>query len=140
MTIKQLFKDCLCYSKTLELFIGFNHMQHFSCQQFSPMTPTKLPKHVQFRLTPDASIHVKRPSSFPEFNFKSTCLSGFDLSDELLYKITVALSTEKELISDHMCPWSYELCDKFVYEITAQVCSEESEDKMGTNESPAALH
>ena len=51
-------------------------------------------------------ICAKRPSSFLQLDFKSNYLPGFDPSDELLYQITVPISTEEKSISDDTCPWS----------------------------------
>ena len=76
----------------------------FSCQKFFYKTATELPKHVNFRLTSDEPIHANRPSSFPEFDFKSTYKPEFVSSEELIYQITVPLSTEPEPIPDNTCP------------------------------------
>ena len=92
----------------------------FSCQKFSCKIPTELPKYVHFRLTQDDPIHVKRPASFLEFDFESTYIPRFDLSDELLYQIEVPLSTETESKLDDTCPWSEELSDELLYEVAAQ--------------------
>ena len=43
--------------------------------------------------TSDDPINVSRPSSFPEFDFESTHMPGFDLSNKLLYQITVPIVT-----------------------------------------------
>ena len=69
---------------------------------FSQRTPIELPKHVHFRLTLDDPTHAKRPSSFPEFDFRFTYILGFNLSDDLLYQIAVPLSIEPEQKSDYM--------------------------------------
>ena len=80
---------------------------------------------MQFRLTSYDPICVKRSSSFPEFNFESTYIPGFNPPDEMLYQITVPMSTETELISDDMCPKSDELSDELLYEVGAQLSDEE---------------
>ena len=70
---------------------------------------------MQFKLILDGLIHAKRPSSFLEFGFESTYMPGFGPSDKLLYQITVSMSTEKEPISDDVCPWLDEISDKLLH-------------------------
>ena len=60
----------------------------FSCQKFSCKTPTRLPKHICFRLVADNSLHTKK------FDFEPTHMPGLDPSEENLYLITVPLSVE----------------------------------------------
>ena len=48
----------------------------FSCKkQLSLRTPTELPKHIHFRLHSDDPVCAKIPSSFPDFDLKSTYVS-----------------------------------------------------------------
>ena len=85
------------------------------------------------------TLFTLRPSSFPELDFKSTLIAGFDPSNELLYQIAVTFLTEPESKSDDSCPWSDEIKDELQYEVAAQFSDEEQEDKMDTSEPPASL-
>ena len=46
-------------------------------------------------------------------------MPGFNLSDDLLYQITVPISTGKEPIFDDAYTWSDELSNKCSYKVTA---------------------
>ena len=91
----------------------------FSSPKISHKTLTELHKHLHFRLISDDHIHVKRPSSFPEFDFGSTYMPRFKHSANLLYQSTVSISTEPEPISDDQCPWSDELSNELLNEVAA---------------------
>ena len=56
---------------------------------------------MHFRLAADDPIHVKRPTSLLEFNFKYTYMPGFDPSDKLLYQIIMPVLTDPEPKSDN---------------------------------------
>ena len=51
----------------------------------------------------------------------------------------MSLSSEPELKSDAMCPWSEELSDELLYEVAAQFSDEEQEAEMDTSEPTATL-
>ena len=74
-----------------------------------------------------------------EFDFKSIYMSGFHLSDDLVYHIAVPLSTEIELIFDNMSSCSDEIFDKFLYELAVHLSSEEEENQINTSELSATL-
>ena len=88
-------------------------MQPLFCQKISHKTPAGLPEHLHFRLTSDGPIHLRRPSSLPEFDSKSMYMPGLDPPDEVLYQVKVPMPTEKEQIFDDACPSSDELSTEF---------------------------
>ena len=48
-------------------------------------------------------------------------MSGLDPSDEVLYQITMPMSTETEPISNDTYPWSDELSNKLLFEVATQL-------------------
>ena len=113
----------------------------FSCQKFSHKTYADFPKHVHFGLSSYDPICVKRPASFPELDFKSTYISRFNPSGQLLYHIAVPTITQEEPRPDDTCFWSNAPSDELLlYEVTAQFWDEEQEDKMNTSEPPVTVY
>ena len=89
------------------------------CQKNFHETPHKLPNHIHFKLVADDSTQAKRPLSFREFYFKSTYITGFDLSDELSYQVKIPLTTKPEPRPDDTHPWSEEISDEYLYKVAA---------------------
>ena len=99
-------------------------------------TPSGLPKHIHFRLASYDPILAKRPSSFPDFNYEATYISGFDPSDKFLYQVTLLLTTKPKTRLDDTCWWSKELSDEPLHEIATQLSKKDKdqEDLMNTSE------
>ena len=88
----------------------------FSCQKFSCKTPLDY-LNMCLRLAADDHICVKRPSSFPTFDFKSVYVPGFNMSDKFLYQIAVPLSTETDQMMCGLCQKKFliYLCTKLQF-------------------------
>ena len=69
----------------------------------SRKTSAELPNHVHFRVSSDDRLHVKGPSSFFTFDFNSAYVCGFNPLDQLLCKVAVPVSSEKEPKPDAAC-------------------------------------
>ena len=72
----------------------------------------------------DDLVEAKRSSSFPEFDLKSTHVSGFNQAEQLLYQVAVPMSTEEEPKPDDTCLWTDTPTDKHLYEAAAQFSDE----------------
>ena len=101
--------------------------------------PTELSKHVHFRLPSDNPIHMKSSSSFLEFDFASTNVLGFNLSDKLLYQLAVPMSTEEEAQPSDTYSSSDAQLNEILYGTATQFTDEEWEVKMNTNEPPTSI-
>ena len=66
-------------------------------------------------------------------------MPGSDLSNKLLYQITVPSSTEPEQNSDDTWPRSEDFSHDLLYELAVQLSHEEQEERMDTSEPPATL-
>ena len=96
------------------MLFGCCHLQHFFCQKLSPKSPTELPKHVHLDCL-QMILYFQRPSSFPNFDFESTYVLGFDPVNQLLHQVAVPMLAEEESKPDDTCPWLDAPSDEILY-------------------------
>ena len=98
----------------------------FCCKEYSNQTPNDLIKHVHFsRHSLDDTARVRRPTSFPDFDWHSTYIPGMDPSDELLYQVAVLVPDKEQSWQNLTTLWPEQPSDKSQYEATTMFSDEE---------------